>query len=235
MTGAMSALAANKKKEKMAEIFIRLVLALICGGMLGIERGLKKRPAGFRTYMLVCLGATLVMMTNQYICEKYQTGDPSRLGAQVISGIGFLGAGTIITTRHNRVTGLTTAAGLWTVACIGLALGIGFYEGAIIGTVLIFFAMSFMQTIDTRILNAAKYILVYVEFDQMTSLKHLLATLKEKNIRIIEFETENTGHEYEDKNGLTAIVTLRLPSKKMHLGLLELMNSVEGVAYVEEL
>lgn len=235
MTGAMSAIAANIQTEKMAEIFIRLVLALICGGMLGIERGLKKRPAGFRTYMLVCLGATLVMMTNQYICEKYQTGDPSRLGAQVISGIGFLGAGTIITTRHNRVTGLTTAAGLWTVACIGLALGIGFYEGAIIGTVLIFFAMSFMQTIDTRILNAAKYILVYVEFDQMTSLKHLLATLKEKNIRIIEFETENTGHEYEDKNGLTAIVTLRLPSKKMHLGLLELMNSVEGVAYVEEL
>lgn len=235
MTGAMSAIAANIQTEKMAEIFIRLVLALICGGMLGIERGLKKRPAGFRTYMLVCLGATLVMMTNQYICEKYQTGDPSRLGAQVISGIGFLGAGTIITTRHNRVTGVTTAAGLWTVACIGLALGIGFYEGAIIGTVLIFFAMSFMQTIDTRILNAAKYILVYVEFDQMTSLKHLLATLKEKNIRIIEFETENTGHEYEDKNGLTAIVTLRLPSKKMHLGLLELMNSVEGVAYVEEL
>lgn len=231
----VGAIAANIQIEKMTELFLKLVLALICGGLLGIERGLKKRPAGFRTYMLVCLGATLVMMTNQYICETYQTGDPSRLGAQVISGIGFLGAGTIITTRHNRVTGLTTAAGLWAVACIGLALGIGFYEGAIVGTVLIFFAMSLMQTIDTRILNAAKYILVYVEFDQMTSLKHMLATLKEKNIRIVEFETENAGYECVEKNGLTAIVTLRLPSKKVHPGLLGLISSVEGVAYVEEL
>lgn len=235
MTGVLTGIVTNIQMERLLEIFIRLALALICGGLLGIERGLKKRPAGFRTYMLVCLGSTLVMMTNQYVCETYQTGDPSRLGAQVISGIGFLGAGTIITTRHNRVTGLTTAAGLWAVACIGLALGIGFYEGAIVGTVLIFFAMSVMQTIDTRILNAAKYILVYVELDQMTSLKHLLSVLKEKNIRIIEFETENTEYDYVDKKGLTAIVTLRLPSKKMHLGLMELINSAEGVMYVEEL
>lgn len=235
MSNVMSVITANMQMERMIEISVRLALALICGGLLGIERGLKKRPAGFRTYMLVCLGATLVMMTNQYVCEIYQTGDPSRLGAQVVSGIGFLGAGTIITTRHNRVTGLTTAAGLWAVACIGLALGIGFYEGAIIGTVLIFFAMSLMQTIDARILTSAKYVLVYVEFDQMTSLKHLLAMLKEKSIRIIEFETENSGYDYVDKNGLTAILTLRLPSKKIHARLLEMISSVEGVAYAEEL
>lgn len=235
MSNVMSVITANMQMERMIEISVRLALALICGGLLGIERGLKKRPAGFRTYMLVCLGATLVMMTNQYVCEIYQTGDPSRLGAQVVSGIGFLGAGTIITTRHNRVTGLTTAAGLWAVACIGLALGIGFYEGAIIGTVLIFFAMSLMQTIDARILTSAKYVLVYVEFDQMTSLKHLLAMLKEKSIRIIEFETENSGYDYVDKIGLTAILTLRLPSKKIHARLLEMISSVEGVAYAEEL
>ena len=109
----------------LLEATIKMALALICGGVLGIERGRKKRPAGFRTYMLVCLGATLVMMTNEHICHAYGTGDMARMGAQVVNGIGFLGAGTIITTGHNRVKGLTTAAGLWAAACIGLAIGSG--------------------------------------------------------------------------------------------------------------
>ena len=151
--------------ERLAEVAIKLVMALICGGLLGLERGRKKRPAGFRTYMLVCIGAALVMMTNQYISELYETGDPSRMGAQVVSGIGFLGAGTIITTGHNRVKGLTTAAGLWASACVGLAIGIGFYEGAIIGTVMIFFAMVAMHTLDEKITASAKIVTMYIEFD----------------------------------------------------------------------
>jgi len=89
---------------------------MLLGGILGIERGRKYRPAGFRTYMLVCLGTTIVMLTNQYVYERYGGGDPVRMGAQVISGIGFLGAGTIIVTGHNQVKGLTTAAGLWAAA-----------------------------------------------------------------------------------------------------------------------
>mgnify|MGYP001027887749 CR=1 FL=1 len=107
------------------------MLTLTIGGMIGLERGSKNQSAGFRTYMLVCLGAASVMMTNQYICDHFESGDPSRLGAQVISGIGFLGAGTIIVTKRNQVRGLTTAAGLWSSACLGLAVGIGFYEGAV--------------------------------------------------------------------------------------------------------
>ena len=130
--------------------FVRLALAMLCGGVLGMERGKKNRPAGFRTYMLVCVGATLVMLTNQYICMEYGTGDPARLGAQVISGIGFLGAGTIIVTGRNRVKGLTTAAGLWACACVGLAVGIGFYSGAIIGCTLILVVMSVLHRIDDR-------------------------------------------------------------------------------------
>ena len=154
--------------EKLAEVALKLILALICGGLLGIERGRKKRPAGFRTYMLVCIGASLVMMTNDYISMMYQTGDPSRMGAQVISGIGFLGAGTIITTGHNRVKGLTTAAGLWASACVGLAIGIGFYEGAILGTVMIFFAMVTMHTLDEKITASARVVTMYVEFDRIS-------------------------------------------------------------------
>ena len=98
------------------------------GGIVGVEREKKGRPAGLRTYMLVCSGSALVMMTNQYLAVCYPQVDVSRMASQVISGIGFLGAGTIILTGKNQVRGLTTAAGLWAVACLGLAIGIGFYS-----------------------------------------------------------------------------------------------------------
>ena len=112
------------------EIATRIILSVLFGGILGMERGMKNRGAGLRTYMLVCLGSCVVMMTNQFLYQSYQSGDPARLGAQVINGIGFLGAGTIIVTKRNQIKGLTTAAGLWTSACAGLALGIGLYEVA---------------------------------------------------------------------------------------------------------
>lgn len=112
-------------------ICARIILAIICGGLIGIERGRSNQPAGMRTYMLVCLGSTLVMLTSEYIYTNFHTGDPARLGAQVISGIGFLGAGSIIISGKTKVKGLTTAAGLWVSACIGIAIGIGFYSGGI--------------------------------------------------------------------------------------------------------
>ena len=111
-----------------AGIWIRILAAVFFGGILGIERGMKNRPAGLRTYMLVCIGSCVVMLVNQYIYQVYHTGDPVRMGAQVISGIGFLGAGTIVVTPHNQIRGLTTAAGLWAVACVGLALGLGRWQ-----------------------------------------------------------------------------------------------------------
>ena len=107
-------------------ILLRILAAVVIGGLIGLERGMKNRPAGLRTYMLVCVGACVVMLTNQYIFQTSATGDPTRMAAQVVSGIGFLGAGTIIVTRRNQIKGLTTAAGLWASAGVGLALGIGF-------------------------------------------------------------------------------------------------------------
>ena len=125
-------------------VIVRLVVAMICGGLIGIERASKRRAAGFRTYMVVCLGATLAMLLNQYIDSMLvnvwqitQTTDAARLGAQVINGIGFLGAGTIIFTGSQQVKGLTTAAGLWASACMGLAIGAGFYEAALIACLMI--------------------------------------------------------------------------------------------------
>ena len=119
-------------------IFIRLFLAALFGGIIGIERTTKKHAAGLRTYILVAIGACMIMLTNLFIVETFETGDIGRMGAQVISGIGFLGAGTIIITSRNRIKGLTTAAALWACAAMGLALGIGFYALALIGFIIIF-------------------------------------------------------------------------------------------------
>ena len=112
----------------------RLLLAMICGCVLGLNREHKRRPAGLRTYMLVCMSAALVMLTSQFAVGEQASDDVLRMGAQVISGIGFLGAGTILT-GNGHVKGLTTAAGLWAAACLGLAVGIGYYAGAILGCV----------------------------------------------------------------------------------------------------
>ena len=113
-------------------IILRLVLAMIFGGTIGLERGKQGRAAGMRTHIFVCLGATLTTMIGYFSLNNYGTGDPLRVAAQVISGIGFLGVGTILLKGRFQITGLTTAAGLWCAAAIGIALGAGFYGGAII-------------------------------------------------------------------------------------------------------
>ena len=115
------------REWSMLSMFLRLTIALIVGTIIGIDREMKRRSAGIKTHVLVCLGAAIVMMTSQYMMQLYGTeaADLSRMGAQVISGVGFLGVGTIVVTGKNQIRGLTTAAGLWTCACVGLAAGIG--------------------------------------------------------------------------------------------------------------
>ena len=114
----------------MFSVLLRMLLAVLLGGIIGIEREYKHRPAGIRTHILICLGAAMTTLTSQYLyLEMHYLTDLSRLGAQVIAGIGFLGAGTIIVTRGNRIRGLTTAAGLWASAVVGLALGGGILRG----------------------------------------------------------------------------------------------------------
>ena len=219
--------------EEIIDIIIKMSLALLCGGILGVERERKKRPAGFRTYMLVCLGATLAMMINQYIYEQYGTGDPARMGAQVISGIGFLGAGTIIVTGHNRVKGLTTAAGLWAAACIGLAIGIGFYSGAIIGSLMIFLALVIMHNLDGRITTSAKLVLLCVELEKLSAMSDLIAFIKENDIKLIDIEPEPSDR--VSASGVTVIITVRLSSKMKHEELLCSISEISGVVYVEEI
>ncbi len=132
---------------------LEILTACILGGLIGVERESLKRPAGFRTHILVCVGATLAMQTNIYLMNLYLhivPIDPSRIAAQVVSGIGFLGAGTIIK-EGATVKGLTTAATLWTVACIGLAIGAGFYPAAIIATLAVFSTLTLFYKLEKRI------------------------------------------------------------------------------------
>ena len=129
-------------------VIVRLLCAIICGGVIGAERAMKRHAAGFRTYILVALGAAIAGFTNQYISELVPASDMGRIGNGVVTGIGFLGAGTILVTSRNQIKGLTTAACLWACACMGLAIGIGFYSLTIIGFILIIIVLVFLNPIE---------------------------------------------------------------------------------------
>ena len=214
-------------------IIARLVLAVIFSGILGIERGRKKRPAGFRTYMLVCIGATLAMITSQYTYEIYNIGDPTRIGAQVISGIGFLGAGTIIVTGSNQVKGLTTAAGLWACASMGLAIGIGFYEGAIIGCFFIFFAMNTMHKLDSYVTARSQVIDVYIEFKCNSNISFFLNYVREHNMDVAQFQINQRNT--PGIESISTVLTIKCKEKRAHEEIINILGKSEGVQYLQEI
>jgi len=138
-------------QPNIISILVRTLLAILSAGLIGYDRNTRGSDAGIRTHILVCVGAMIAMSTGQFAALYFNSGDITRIGAQVVSGIGFLGAGSIIVTRSNHVSGLTTAAGLWASACIGLAIGVGFYEGAIIGTIAVYFTERFLRKWSKKI------------------------------------------------------------------------------------
>ena len=213
-------------------VALRIFAAVIIGGVLGLERGMKNRPAGLRTYMLVCVGACVIMLTNQYIFQMFSTGDPVRMGAQVVSGIGFLGAGTIIVTRRNQIKGLTTAAGLWSAAGVGLALGVGFYEAAIVGSFAVFFVMTLLQKMDNKLHRRSRQLEAYIELSSI-SLGDFLRTMRESGIEISDVQRESGE---EESDGVRAYVaTLRGKKRQNHQELMEKVLEIPGVIFVEEL
>ena len=225
------------------EVVLRLAVATFCGGVIGIERGKKNRAAGFRTYILVCVGAALTMILGAYmsymevawrlVSDSFATSDASRLGAQVINGIGFLGAGTIIVTGRQQVKGMTTAAGLWASACMGLAIGAGFYIGALVGCICIFVTMVFFTRIESFILSHSKNINLFIEFEDIEDLSSIVEKIRKNDVRI--FDVEITKGKYTETKYPNAIFSLRLPKKLTHSALVTEIASVSAVRMIEEL
>lgn len=214
-------------------VILRILAAFVCGGVLGLERGLKNRPAGLRTYMLVCVGSCVIMMTNQFVWQTTGTGDPVRLGAQVVSGIGFLGAGTIIKTHHNQIKGLTTAAGLWSCAAVGLALGIGFYEAAVFAGFAVFFVLTGLHRLDDKMHSSTKVIEIYVELGDNTSIGYFIRGVRKLELEIGNIQLEQDGALDEDVRAIVA--TLKSDKRLSHQDVMSDIRKIKGVKYLEEL
>lgn len=228
-----------------ASMLLRLFLALLCGGVIGLERVRKRRPAGFRTYMLVCLGATLTMLLGQYTYTMMETQwaeqvasvggslDIARYGAQVINGIGFLGAGTILTAgARKQVRGLTTAAGLWASATLGLAIGAGFYQGVAVAFVLLFFTMRTLPFLEALLVRHARHMIVYVEFLEIDHIHPLLSLLKNRRIQIRQVDIDRGGEPPYHNPG--AVLTLYLPAGLRHETVLAMLSNSEAIRVAEE-
>ena len=212
---------------------LRMFLAMVCGGVIGIEREYKRRPAGFRTHILICLGASLTTLTSQYLYLEMQWfTDLARLGAQVIAGIGFIGAGTIIVTKRRQVKGLTTAAGLWASACMGLCIGAGFVEGAVIGCVFIFVTIVVLSRVERWIVSRTRNVNLHVEFSHIDDVGKIISAIKEQDIRIFDVEI----HKHKSVSAIpSAVFSLRLPKRMTHTKVLTLIAGVENVRSIEEL
>ena len=208
-------------------------MAMLFGGIIGLERGRRRRPAGFRTHILVCMGAALAMCISQYIAVTLgQTTDISRLGAQVINGIGFLGAGTIVVTGRQQVKGLTTAAGLWASACMGLAIGAGYYECAVIACITIFLTITALNNVEKLLTSRTRNMNINVTLGAVSSLPGLLDTLRGMNIKI--FDVEITNVRDLRVASPSVIIEMKLPKCRPHAEVITAIAAIDGVLAVEE-
>jgi putative Mg2+ transporter-C (MgtC) family protein len=233
------------REMNMASLLLRLCCAMLFGGLVGLERERKHRPAGLRTYMLVCLGAALTMLLSQYLNEMLTTRwaeivetvgvrtDFSRFGAQAINGIGFLGAGTILVTGRQEVKGVTTAAGLWSCACAGLAIGAGFYECMLLGFLLIFLSIRVFPVIEDRLTAKARNLNIYIEMESVNDIGSILQLMKRLQIRVFDVDLDS-GRE---KSWMRAnvVLSLHLPSHMAHENVMTAIAQLSCVCTANEI
>ena len=178
------------------QVIFRSLMAVVIGGLIGTERARHGRAAGMRTHILVCLGAMLTAMLGVHATSIFGAGDVTRISAQVVSGVGFLGAGMIILKNGNVITGLTTAAGVWTTATIGMALGFGFYRGAVVVALLFLSTVILFAKLERR---KKSFEIVYVECDDMYRINALLEELNsvikdDFSTQIVSSKSGKDGH-----------------------------------------
>lgn len=221
------------REISLFEIVFRTLLSALLGGLIGFERGMKNKAAGLRTYLLVTLGASIIMMSNQYIYQVFKSGDPVRMGAQVISGIGFLGAGSIIITAKQQIKGLTSAASLWASGAIGLAIGIGAYEIAVIGTISLYFIVEVVHRLDVIIDNRKKTYSIYLEISKTLEFEEFFKNMQKRSIEIKSIEYVQNGTAFPDS---TAVV-VNLSSHEYYSvdEVCGIFKSMDGIYYLEKL
>ena len=239
------AASADLRQLSVTSVLLRLFLAAAFGGFIGLERGRKNRPAGIRTYMVVCIGATLTMILGQYEAHALETlwaaqagiagtkTDITRFGAQVINGIGFLGAGTILITGRQQIKGLTTAASLWASACMGLALGAGFYECAILSFGLIMVATWFLPKIEAFLMEKARNMNIYVEFTVLDGINEVISCLKTMNIQIYDVDIErDKKSQLQNPN---AVFSIRLAKHQARTQVLAALSQLDNIRIIKEI
>ena len=194
-------------KTLIINTIIRSLAAVIIGGLIGSERARHGRAAGMRTHILVCLGSCMTSMTSMYVSQAFGVGDVLRLPAQVISGIGFLGAGMIILKPNNVITGLTTAAGVWTTATIGIAVGYGYYIGALIVTVL-FLATIILFAKFERHRKSAE--VIYIELDNLYKVNATLAELEKYIPEAFSYQIFAPKSNHSGNVGINLVIDKRI-------------------------
>ncbi len=217
----------------IVSVCVRLALATFLGGLIGIERGAHGQPAGLRTFALVCLGASIAMITDEYLVSVYSTGDPARLAAQVISGIGFLGVGTIIVTGKNYVKGLTTAASLWTTACLGIAIGSGYIAGSLIAFFFIAIVMTVMTSLSHYVDEHNTKIKLYLEVDREDGIATVYNYVETNGYTVTSIEKQKR-QSLQGKDAVLIIV-INLNKRCSHAEFINGLNENDSIHYIEEI
>ena len=220
------------KEFNTVSIVVRVLLAMLLGGLIGIEREVSKRPAGFRTHILVCVGSCMTALIGLFVWEKTgQIADPLRISAQVISGIGFLGVGTILVKEHDHITGLTTAAGLWATAAIGISCGYGFYTLALMGTLVVAVTAAILFKFEARGRKKNRKRTIYLEVQGTEGLNEhidwLTGEWEALHVKVMAPRTAIGGHV-----GLETV--LRVAGHEDVKEVLEKLRGREGVLFAME-
>lgn len=210
-------------------VAVRLVLATVMGGIIGMERGATRHAAGLRTFMLVCLGAALAQIIDMRCVMMYQSGDPMRLAQGVVNGIGFLGVGTIIVTGRSHIKGLTTAATLWTTAVLGISIGSGYLYSSVITFILIMIVIRLMAGFSRKQMLHNRQMQIKVEVMEYAGTKRVIAFLHEQGYRVMELDKKQNG------SNILLNMNLDLGRKVNHDEVIERISNLDEVDFVMEI
>ena len=231
------------REFNLLSVCVRLLLATVAGGLIGFGRAKKKQTAGLRTYLITCVGSALTALIGFYEYamlsgdwSKFITElkfDGSRFSAAVISGIGFLAAGSIMLVKHQQVSGLTTAIGLFVTACVGIAAGAGYYEVVLVAVFFIVVVMELMYTFEVTFKRKMRNMTIHVDFDDLENIDMITETLKTEGATVFEFELEDTG---KTKTTQSAIIWVKLPKENnSHSSILSSVAELPCVTSTQEL